>query len=151
MTRETSWFLTGSQVLWGSIDILFELSVSRFWGGVCYNKLMSRRLVPVLGLVAAMILLVLMNFTTPISVGPWGALLFFTTFYVLMFCVAVGLVKMWVKMAGKQMRKKEYLYGAVIAFGPVMLILVGTMNVMTVALMAVFVFLTCFLVSKHTA
>lgn len=117
---------------------------------VCYNKLMSRRLVPVLGLLSAMILLLMVNFTTPASVGPWGTLLFFTTFYVLMFCIAVAFVRLWVRMAGKKMHKKEYLYGAVIAFGPVMLILVGTMNLATVALMAVFVFLTCFLVSKHT-
>lgn len=111
---------------------------------------MSRRLVPVLGFTAAVVLLGLMNFTTPLGIGPWGALLFFAAFYVLMFCLAAGLVKLWMKIAGKKMHKREYLYGAVIAFGPVMLILVGTMNVATVALMAVFVFLTCFLVSKHT-
>lgn len=117
-----------------------------------YNKLMSKRLVLVMSLVSAIILLVLVNFTTPVGVGPLGVLVFFTTFYVLMFGVALGIVQIFVKLTSKQMGRKQYLYAAVIAFGPIMLMLaqaLGSMSLLTVVLTAVFVCLGCFLVSKR--
>lgn len=113
---------------------------------------MPKRLVPVLSLIAAVILLTLLNFTTPVGVGPLGVLVFFTTFYVLMFGIAIGLVKIFARLTGKGMGRKQYLYGAVTAFGPIMLMLaqaLGSMSVLTVALTGVFVLLGCFLVSKR--
>jgi len=113
---------------------------------------MPRRLVPVSSLIAAIILLVLLNFTTPEDIGPLGVLIFFTTFYVLMFGLAIGMVKLFAKLVGKTMGRKQYLYGAVIAFGPIMLMLaqaLGSMSILTVALVGVFVLLGCFLVSKR--
>ena len=56
-----------------------------------YNRLMPKHLVPVMSLLAAVILLVMLNFTTPAGVGPFGVLVFFTTFYILMFGVALAL------------------------------------------------------------
>ena len=115
---------------------------------------MPRRLIPVLSLISAVILLVMLNFTTPASVGPLGVLVFFTTFYVLVFGLAVGAVKVFTKLAGGQMGKKGYLYGAVIAFGPIMLLLaqsLGSLSPVTVGLTVVFVFLACFLIGKRAA
>lgn len=113
---------------------------------------MPKRLIPVLSLLAAVILLVMLNFTTPTGIGPLGVLVFFTTFYVLMFGLAVGVVKIFVKLLGKQMGRKDYLYGVVIAFGPIMLMLaqsLGSISLLTVALTVLFVLLGCFLVSKR--
>lgn len=115
---------------------------------------MPKHLIPVLSLLAAVILLVMLNFTTPTGIGPLGVLVFFTTFYVLMFGLAVGVVRVFAKLVGKQMGRKEYLYGVVIAFGPIMLMLaqsLGSISVLTVALTVLFVLLGCFLVSKRLA
>lgn len=122
--------------------------------GVWYNELMPKHLVPVLSLLAAVILLVMLNFTTPTGIGPFGVLVFFTTFYVLMFGVSMLLVKIVTKLLGKSLGRKQYLYGAVIAFGPIMLMLaqsLGSVSVTTVALVVVFVLLGCFLVNKRMA
>lgn len=108
---------------------------------------------PVMSLIAAVILLVMLNWTTPAGVGPLGVLVFFTTFYVLMFGVAFWLVKVATQIMGKQVGRKTALYAAIVAFGPIMLLLaqsLGTMNPMTIVLAVVFVFLGCLLVSKRT-
>lgn len=113
---------------------------------------MSRHLIPVLSLMAAVILLVMLNFTTPAGIGPLGVLVFFTTIYVLMLGISVALVKLFLRLTGRQAGRKSYLYGAVIAFGPIMLLLaqsLKTMSPLTVALVALFVFLGCFLVNKR--
>lgn len=115
---------------------------------------MSKRLIPVLSLFAAVVLLVMLNFTTPTGIGPLGVLVFFTMFYVLMFGLAVGIVKIFAKLLGKPMRRKEYLYGVVVAFGPIMLMLaqsLGSVSLLTIALTVLFVLLGCFLVSKRLA
>ncbi len=113
---------------------------------------MPKHLVLVSSLIAAVILLVMLNFTTPTEIGPFGVLLFFAIFYVLVFGVAVGVVKMFVKLLGKKMGKKNYLYAAVIAFGPIILMLMqslGQVNLLTLALVVLFVLLGCFLVNKR--
>lgn len=107
----------------------------------------------VLSLLSAVILLVMLNFTTPTGIGPLGVLLFFTTFYILVFGIAVGIVRIFMRLGGKSQSHKEYLYGAVIAFGPIMLMLaqsLGSISPLTVALTAIFVALGCFLVNKRT-
>lgn len=126
----------------------------RMASGLWYNELMSRRLVPVMSLIAAVVLLVMLNFTTPTGIGPFGVLVFFTTFYMLTFGIALILVKIVGKMLGKNWGSREYLYGAVVAFGPIMLMLaqsLGTMSWFTVALTSLFILLGCFLISKRLA
>ena len=119
---------------------------------IWYNGSMSKHLIPVLSLIAAVILLTMLNFTTPAGIGPLGVLVFFTAVYVLMLGIAVALVKLFLKMTGKQVGRKSYMYGAMIAFGPIMLLLaqsLGSMSPLTVGLTVVFVLLGCFLVSKR--
>ncbi len=119
---------------------------------IWYNGSMPKHLIPVLSLIAAVILLTMLNFTTPAGIGPLGVLVFFTAVYVLMLGIAVALVKLFLKMTGKQVGKKSYMYGAMIAFGPIMLLLaqsLGSMSPLTVGLTVMFVLLGCFLVSKR--
>lgn len=124
--------------------------IERVW--LWYNKLMPKHVVPVISLIAAVILLIMLNFTTPTGIGPFGVLVFFTTFYVLMFGLAVGIVRIFAKLLGRKMGRKEYLYGVVIAFGPIILMLaqsIGSISLLTLALTVVFVLLGCFLVGKR--
>lgn len=119
---------------------------------IWYNESMPKHLIPVLSLIAAVILLTMLNFTTPAGIGPLGVLVFFTAVYVLMLGISVALVKIFLKMSGKKVGKKSYLYGAVVAFGPIMLLLaqaLGSVSWVTVGLTVVFVFLGCFLVNKR--
>ena len=111
---------------------------------------MPRRLIPVLSLISAVILLVMLNFTTPVGVGPLGVLVFFTTFYMLMYGLAMLIVRAFAKVLGDNVGKKQYLYGAVLAFGPMILLMLapslGVLNPAALGLMTVFVALGCFLV-----
>lgn len=113
---------------------------------------MPKHLVPVLSFVAAAIILLMLNFTTPAEIGPLGVLVFFTMVYILMLGLGILLVKFFVKLLGRKMRRKDYFYGAVVAFAPIMLMLVqsvGTISLFTVALVLSFTGLGCFLVSKR--
>ena len=109
---------------------------------------MPKHLITVLSLFAAIILLLIMNFTTPTGIGPLGVLAFFTACYVLVLGVSTIVVKIFMKMSGKQMGRKGYLYAAIIAFGPIIQSL-GTLGPLTIALVAVVIFIACFLVSKR--
>lgn len=112
---------------------------------------MPKHLFSFLSLIAAIILLLMLNFTTPVGAGPLGVLVFFTTFYVFVLGIVVFLVKLFVWMLGRRMTRKDYLCAAIIAFAPVMLSLmrsVGAISLWTVAVMIVCVALWCFLINK---
>lgn len=112
---------------------------------------MPKHLVPVLTLLASIILCVMLNFTTPAEIGPFGVLVFFTTTYVLMFGIAVGVVRIYTKLLDRKMGHKEYLYSVVLAFGPIMVLLLqsmGVMNLWMVLGVVLFVLVVCFFVSK---
>ena len=102
-------------------------------------------------LALTIILLVMMNFTTPMEVGPFGVLLFFTTIYIIVFGLVTVLVQLVYRANKRKMDRKGRFYAAVIAFAPVMLLLVrsfGSLSVLTVGLVLVFEALMCFLVKK---
>ena len=117
-----------------------------------YNEIMVNRLILLLSLVAVVVLIVIMNFFAPMDLGPFGVLLFFTMVYAVVFGVCTGLVGIFAKLNGRaKMRRKDYTYAAMIALGPLMLLMVrsfGSFNYGTVALVAVCVGLGCFVVSK---
>jgi hypothetical protein len=107
-----------------------------------------------LGIIALVILLVMLNFTTPTTVGPFGVLVFFTTVYLLFFCVFLGLWRIFRRMLGKkgELKRKDYICVGVIAFAPIMLLLMqsfGSANIFTFIGVGIFVFLGCFLVIKR--
>lgn len=115
---------------------------------------MRERIIPILALISLVILFFLLNFTTPTTIGPFGVLVFFTTIYTLVFSlVAMGMTWFYRMIKSrKKLRKKDYLYAAVVAFVPIMLLLVQSfqmINVGTIVMMGIFVLLACFLVHKR--
>lgn len=115
---------------------------------------MFNRIVLIATLSATTILLVMLNFTTPTALGPLGVLFFFLMVYIIMFGISALLVSIFRKLLQKRgnMARKDYLYAAVIAFAPIMLLLaqsLGTINIFTVILTIVFISLGCFLVNRR--
>ena len=115
---------------------------------------MVNRLITFFSLLALIIIMVMLNLTAPAEIGPLGVLVFFTMIYVVVFGVATGLVALMRRVTGNRggMRRKDYFFAAVIAFGPIMLLLVqsfGSFSLWTIGLVIAFVGLGCFLVSKR--
>lgn len=119
---------------------------------------MRSRVILFISLVALVILLVMLNFTTPTGIGPFGVLVFFTMVYLFMFGVIVGIGNVFRRIMGKKgnMTKKGFIYAAVVAMGPIILLLAQSFSAITsqsfilVALAVVaFVGLGCFLVNKR--
>lgn len=114
---------------------------------------MPKSLIPALSLLAAVIILLMVNFTTPVGVGPLGLLVFFASCYVLVLGIALLIVKIFMKLLGRPVERRSYLYAAVIAFGPIMLLLIqslGALSPFTIGIVIMLVFLACFLISKSS-
>lgn len=122
---------------------------------MCYNiVVMLNRLILLTSLVATTVLTVMLNFTNPTEVGPLGVLVFFTAIYAVVFGIAVWIIWLFRRTMGKKqgMRKKDYCYSAIMAFGPIMMLLMqsfGTLSLFTILLVGLFIFLGCFLVSRR--
>ena len=114
---------------------------------------MFNRLMFLFSLVAVIVILAMINFTTPTSVGPLGVLVFFVMVYVIVFGIVNLLVGLFSKASGnKQGKRKERYYAAMISFGPIMLLLVqsfGSLNIITGAGVVFFVALGCFVIKKR--
>ena len=114
---------------------------------------MFNRLISLISLVAIVIILAMMNLTTPTEVGPLGVLVFFVMVYLVVLGVVNLLVMFFRRMMGyKERTRKENYFAAMIAFGPVMLLLIqsfGVLNIATVAMATLFVILGCFVISKR--
>ncbi|MBQ7202191.1 hypothetical protein IJS18_02280 [Candidatus Saccharibacteria bacterium] len=107
--------------------------------------------VSIIGLAALILMLTL---TTPTEIGPFGVLLFFTTLYVSVFGFTTLIMQTFYRLAFRRdnFRNKDYLYAAVFSFGPIMLLMArsfGAINIWTVGLIAIFLFLAEFLVAKR--
>ena len=112
------------------------------------------RVVYIISIIGLAALVIMLNFTSPTEIGPLGVLLFFTTLYV----VIVGAISvvlsafLRIGLKRKEIRSKDYLYAAVAAFLPIMLLFArsfGAINLWTVGLIAVFLILAEFLVYKR--
>ena len=114
---------------------------------------MFNRLMMLVSLVAVIIILAMINLTTPTSVGPLGVLVFFTMIYLTIYGVVNLIVAAFMKASDKKFGgKKNRYYAAMISFGPIMLLLVqsfGSLSVVTFAMTAVFVMLGCFVINKR--
>ena len=115
---------------------------------------MFNRVVTILSLSSLVILLVMLNFTSPASIGPLGVLLFFSLVYLIVFGIALAIVQIFRKILQKKgkMTRKGHLYAAILAFAPIMILLaqsMGSLGWFTVVLVMLFVGLGCFLVSKR--
>ncbi|MDO4742061.1 MAG: hypothetical protein Q4A79_01665 [Candidatus Saccharibacteria bacterium] len=99
------------------------------------------------------VLFFMLTMTSPMEIGPLGVLLFFTTIYLVIFSIAcLGVELLYhLSMKNRRIERKDYLYSAVIAFGPIMMLMArsfGVINISTISLIVVFLVLAEFLVYK---
>ncbi|MBQ6313511.1 hypothetical protein IJI29_01415 [Candidatus Saccharibacteria bacterium] len=112
------------------------------------------RITCMIGIIGLAVLLIMLWFTSPTEIGPFGVLLFFTTIYIVFFCLISFLFQTFKKIAFKKSAasSKDYLYSAVLAFAPIMLLMArsfGVVNLWTISLVVLFVALAEFLVYKR--
>jgi hypothetical protein len=112
------------------------------------------RIIILTSVISLAVLILILNLTSPTEIGPSGVLLFFTTVYVVIFGLTTLLIKLFYSLALKRthFRNKDYLYAAVAAFGPVMLLMArsfGAVTIWTIGLIAFFVALVEFFVCKR--
>lgn len=116
---------------------------------------MKHKHIPIIICIAGLAALIAMLFSTsPTEIGPLGVLLFFTTVYVTSFGGISLIMRAFIKLAFKRevFRNKDYLYAAVLAFAPIMLMMArsfGAISLWTIGLIAIFIVLAEFLVSKR--
>ena len=112
------------------------------------------RIVLIVGIIGLAALISMLIFTSPTEIGPFGVLLFFTTVYVTLFSITSFLFRAFKRIAFKNpnFKNKDYLYSAILAFAPVMLLMARSfdaINIWTISLIALFVTLAEFLVYKR--
>lgn len=124
---------------------------------------MRRRIAIIIGCIAAGIVLLLLNFTTPSGIGPFGVLLFLAAVYVTLVSVLyVGLSAFWATLRtifriqapskNQVSHIKLYYFSSVLALAPVILLgiqSVGGVKITDVLLVAVFEGLACLYVYKR--
>ena len=118
-----------------------------------YNMLMSKKYILLISVLSLISIMFFLNYTSPSEIGPFGVLLFFLALYVFLFGVSFLLVcLMRVILKGRKRSKKlDYLYSVMLAFGPIILLLMRAFemfNLGSVAMAVLFVVLGCFLVKK---
>ena len=117
-------------------------------------KYVKKYFVLYMSLFAMFVLLMMLNFTAPLDIGPFGVLVFFTMIYVLVFGIFFGLGRVCLLVSGAKgnVSTKFVIYVAVIAFGPIMLLLMRSfemLNIISASAVVVFVMLACFLIKKR--
>ena len=111
------------------------------------------RIVLIVSIIGLAALILMINVTSPTEIGPFGVLLFFTTLYIVSFGIIFFLFQAFTAVAFKNKFKtnKDFLYAAVAAFAPIMLLMArsfGAVNLWTISLIVIFVALSEFLVYK---
>jgi len=115
---------------------------------------MLNRVFLFMSFIAAIVLVAMIFFTTPASIGPLGIFVFFLMAYMVMLGVTTGLIKIFVRFVfrRKTMGWKDYADAGILAFWPVMVLVfvsVGTTNIFFSLLGATtFVLLSIFLIKK---
>ena len=99
-------------------------------------------------------LILLLTLTSPTETGPLGVLVFFTTLYIAIFGIIVLFMRTFYRLAFKKsdFRGKDYLYSAILSFGPIMILMArsfGAVTPWTVSLILIFLILAEFLVYKR--
>ena len=112
------------------------------------------RIICITSIIGLAVLVIMLFFTSPTEIGPFGVLLFFTTIYVTLFGLTTLLFRIFKRIAFKKpnLSNKDYLYSAVFAFTPIMLLMArsfGTINLWTISLISAFIILAEFLVYKR--
>jgi len=115
---------------------------------------MVKMMIAFLGLFSMIAVLSFIYFLTPSEAGPFGVLVFFTSVFLLFFCIFFHTVSfMRFIFIGKNRNKKiDFCYAAIFAFGFIILMLMrslGLINFWMVLGLAVFVIFGCFLVKNR--
>ncbi len=113
-----------------------------------------KRVACIASIVGLAALTLMLCFTSPTEIGPLGVLLFFTTLYLVFFGLSTLFLQSFKRIAFKKesLKNKDYLYSAVLAFGPIMLMMArsfGAINLWTISLILIFLALTEFLIYKR--
>ena len=112
------------------------------------------RIIKVAGALGVLVLVGMLTLTSPTAIGPLGVLVFFTTLYITIFSVFSTVLQIFYRLAYKKdktMHRKDYLSAAVLAFGPIMVMIArsfGAVNLWTIVLISLFLTLAEFLVRK---
>ncbi|MBR2658913.1 hypothetical protein IKD57_03440 [Candidatus Saccharibacteria bacterium] len=114
-----------------------------------HNRLMFS-----ISLIGLIVLAVMLATTSPTAIGPFGVLLFFTTLYITLFGILSLVLQIFYRLAFRKdtFTNKDYLYTAVMSFGPIMIMMArsfGAINLWTITLIILFLFLAEFLVYKR--
>lgn len=112
------------------------------------------RIILGIGTIGLAALILMLKLTSPTETGPLGVLLFFTTIYIVVFCVFTLLLGVYKRLALRieNLSKKDYFSSAIMAFGPIMLLIARSFGVITpwtISLIIVFLFLAEFLARKR--
>ena len=112
------------------------------------------RVIVALSIIGLAALIIMLTLTSPTEIGPLGVLLFFTTLYIVIFGLTSFNMRFFyhVAMRRDNFRNKDYIYAAVISFGPIMVLMArsfGAINIWTIGLILIFLFLAEFLVMKR--
>lgn len=115
-----------------------------------HNRIISS--ISIIGLAA---LILMLSLTSPTEIGPLGVLLFFTTLYLTLFGIFVSALRIFYRLAfsREEFFGKDYLYAAVMAFGPIILLMArsfSAINAWTIGLVILLLVLAEFLVYKRT-
>jgi cation transport ATPase len=122
---------------------------------IWYNQDMKhKRVAYTTSIVGLATLILMLCFTSPTEIGPFGVLLFFTTLYLVFFGLSTFFLQAFKRIAFKKenLKNKDYLYSAVLAFGPIMLMMArsfGAINLWTISLILIFLILAEFLIYKR--
>ena len=107
----------------------------------------KNRIISYISIIGLAALILMLNLTSPTEIGPFGVLLS-------IFGIISAIMQAYYKVALKRttFRNKDYLYAAVMSFGPIMLLMArsfGVVNIWTIGLIVSFLFLAEFLVAKR--
>lgn len=100
-------------------------------------------------------LVAMLIFSSPVEIGPAGVLLFFTTVYITCFGLFAMALRLFYYLAlgERNFCSKNYLYSAIAAFGPIMLLMARAFSVLSipvVGLIILFLSLAEFLAAKRS-
>lgn len=141
----------------------FLVFLDNLWESGC----MLGRVLAISGSVACVVLLIVLQVTTPSTIGSLGLLFVF----ILMYVIALSALTFLLYSANRTIRRltstlvtrrpvgelnlqRSYYYASILALGPVMLIAmqsVGMVSIYDVLLIAAFIGLACFYVAKRSA
>ena len=115
-----------------------------------YNKLMLKRAMIVMGVLAVIATAVLVTFTTPSEAGPLGVLVLLLSIYIWSLNLATFLV--WMVMKHREWSFNVYFkYGSILAFAPMIVMSMnafGGSGWLGLGLAVVFVGLSCFMIAQ---